>query len=213
MDQGHQRLSSRKLIVEVGELRSEPELAHCGAWHRWGEAAVLSESVLDQNDPKCSKRTFWSKWPYSELDFSIRETKMDQNGPFWSILAWRAPFRSANRTLAIPESQPQWLAILWSHGWNGKEFRQQEANLAIWNSYLSLPPKQKIGVQKNWARESEVGLGCRRFWAWILGVNVFLFGGGPETLEKHGQWMRRKNFAIKIRWETRRQFSKIRQAQ
>ena len=31
---------------------------------------------------KMSKRPFWSKWPYSELDFSIRETKMDQNGPF-----------------------------------------------------------------------------------------------------------------------------------
>ena len=31
---------------------------------------------------------------------------MDQNAPFWSILAWRVhfgPFRSANRTLAIPE--------------------------------------------------------------------------------------------------------------
>ena len=44
--------------------------------------------------PKWSKRPFWSKWPYSELDFSIRETKMDQNGPFWSILAWRGPFWS-----------------------------------------------------------------------------------------------------------------------
>ena len=41
-------------------------------------AAVLSESVLDQNGPTWSKRPFWSKWPYSELDFSIRETKMDQ---------------------------------------------------------------------------------------------------------------------------------------
>ena len=44
---------------------------------------MLSESVLDQNGPKGSKRPFWSKWPYSELDLSIRETKMDQNGPFW----------------------------------------------------------------------------------------------------------------------------------
>ena len=50
-------------------------------------AAVLSESVLDQNGPKWCKRPFWPKCPYSELDFSIRETKMDQNGPFWSILA------------------------------------------------------------------------------------------------------------------------------
>ena len=31
---------------------------------------------------------------------------MDQNGPFWSILAWSGPFGpfwSANRTLAIPD--------------------------------------------------------------------------------------------------------------
>ena len=73
-------------------------------------AAVLSESVLDQNGPKGSKRPFWSKWPYSQLDFSIRETKVDQNGPFWSICPeevhfFFGPFRSANRTLAIPDRQ------------------------------------------------------------------------------------------------------------
>ena len=58
-------------------------------------AAVLSESVLDQNGLN------WSKWPYSEPDFSIRETKMDQNGPFWPKEVHFGPFRSANRTLAI----------------------------------------------------------------------------------------------------------------
>ena len=35
---------------------------------------------LDQNGPKWSKRPFWSKCPYSELDFSIHD------GPKWSIL-------------------------------------------------------------------------------------------------------------------------------
>ena len=66
-------------------------------------AAVLSESVLDQNGPKWSKRPFWSKSPYPEPDFSIRKTKMDQNGPFWPEEVHLGPFRSANHTLAIPE--------------------------------------------------------------------------------------------------------------
>ena len=39
----------------------------------------------------------------SELDFGIRETKMDQNGPFWLEEVRFGPFRSANRTLAIAE--------------------------------------------------------------------------------------------------------------
>ena len=47
-------------------------------------AAVLSESVLDQNGPNDHFGPFW---PYSELEFSIRETKIDQNGPKWTILA------------------------------------------------------------------------------------------------------------------------------
>ena len=37
---------------------------------------------------------------YSELDFSIRETQMDQNGPGEVHFG---PFKSANRTLAIPD--------------------------------------------------------------------------------------------------------------
>ena len=45
-------------------------------------AAVLSESVLDQNGPN---DRFGQSDLNSELDFSIRETKLDQNGPFWSI--------------------------------------------------------------------------------------------------------------------------------
>ena len=44
---------------------------------------VLPESVLEQNGPKWSFWPVWSKLPYSEPDASIRETKMDQNGPFW----------------------------------------------------------------------------------------------------------------------------------
>ena len=68
-----------------------------------GMAAVLSESKMVQNGPKWSKRPFWSKWPYSELDLSIRETKMVYFGPFWPDEVHFGPFRSANRTLAIHE--------------------------------------------------------------------------------------------------------------
>ena len=32
---------------------------------------------------------------------------MDQNGPFWPEEVHFGPFRSANRTLAIPEGRPQ----------------------------------------------------------------------------------------------------------
>ena len=74
-------------------------------------AAVLSESVLDQNGPKWSKRLFWSKWPYSEQDFSIRETRI--LGPFWPILVH---VRSANRTLAIPEQNKGTRGVQASYG-------------------------------------------------------------------------------------------------
>ena len=40
---------------------------------------------------------------YSEPDFGIRETKMDQNGPFWPKEVYFGPFRSANRTLVTPD--------------------------------------------------------------------------------------------------------------
>ena len=49
---------------------------------------------------------YWTKIvvrPYSELDFSIRETKMDHFCPFWPEEVHFGPFRSANRTLAIPD--------------------------------------------------------------------------------------------------------------
>ena len=60
---------------------------------------VLPKGALDQLGPK------WSKLPYSELDFSIRETtKMDQNGPFWPGEVHFGAFKSANRTLATPEA-------------------------------------------------------------------------------------------------------------
>ena len=58
-------------------------------------AAVLPESVLDQNGPRWSIGPFWSKWPYSEPDFSFRETKMDQNGLFWPREVHFGPCRSA----------------------------------------------------------------------------------------------------------------------
>ena len=44
-----------------------------------------------------------SEWPYSEPDFGIHETEMDHFGPFWPKVVYCGPFRSANRTLAMPE--------------------------------------------------------------------------------------------------------------
>ena len=62
--------------------------------------------------PKWSKQPFWSKWPHSELDFSIRETKMVHFGPFWPEEVHFGPFRSANRTPAIPDQQRHLSSIL-----------------------------------------------------------------------------------------------------
>ena len=47
-------------------------------------AAILSESALDQNGPNDH---FGQNGLILNWDFSIRETKMEQNGSFWSILA------------------------------------------------------------------------------------------------------------------------------
>ena len=41
--------------------------------------------------------------PWNSL-LSIRETKMDQNGPFWPKEVYFGPFRSTNRTLTTPEN-------------------------------------------------------------------------------------------------------------
>ena len=38
-----------------------------------------------------------------QTDFSIRKTKMDQNGPFWPEEVHFGPPKSANHTLAIPD--------------------------------------------------------------------------------------------------------------
>ena len=47
--------------------------------------------------------TIWVKMTLCRTGFSIRETKMDQNDPFWPKEVHFGPFRSANRTLAMPE--------------------------------------------------------------------------------------------------------------
>ena len=44
--------------------------------------------VLDQHGPTWSRQAIWSKLPGSEPDFSIHETVMDRNGPFWSGPLW-----------------------------------------------------------------------------------------------------------------------------
>ena len=64
-------------------------------------AAVLSESVLDQNGPKWSKMTILVKMTLFRTGF---QHSRDQNGPFWPEEVHFGPFRSANRTLAIPEN-------------------------------------------------------------------------------------------------------------
>ena len=71
------------------------------------------------------KRPFWSKWPYSELDFNIQWTKMDQSGPFWPI----GPFRSAKCTLAIPELQPKsQLSLEFQSEWSISNRRSRDSN-------------------------------------------------------------------------------------
>ena len=51
---------------------------------------------------------------------------------------------------------------------------------------FGLPHKQKIGVNKGWVRESEIGEECREFGrgSWAC---------GPETLEKQGRELRYRN--------------------
>ena len=44
--------------------------------------------------PKMVKTTILVKIPYSELEFSVRKTKMDQNGPFWVHFGLKRPFWS-----------------------------------------------------------------------------------------------------------------------
>ena len=67
-------------------------------------AAVLSESVLDQNGPNDH---FGQNdlIPNRILAFARPQwTKMVHFGPFWPEEVYFGPFRSANRTLAIPDS-------------------------------------------------------------------------------------------------------------
>ena len=70
---------------------------------------ILSESVLDQNGPKWSKRWFWSKWPFAEPDFSIHKTKTDRNGPFWpKIGGWqKGGFQKGGLADVPPERKPE----------------------------------------------------------------------------------------------------------
>ena len=64
--------------------------------------------IRNLSSPEWSKRPFWSKWPYSELDFSSRETK---NSPFWTeevhlgppTVLWRFLIKIA---AATPEARP-----------------------------------------------------------------------------------------------------------
>ena len=64
-----------------------------------GVTTVLSESVLDQN----GQNDRFGQNDLFQTGFGIRETKMDQNGPFWPKEVYFGPFRSADRTLATPD--------------------------------------------------------------------------------------------------------------
>ena len=84
----------------------EPPKRHSTRWLRTLILGNGRGTVGKCTGPKWSKRPVWSKWPYSELDFSIREpkcTKMVHFGPFWPEEVHFGPFRSANHTLAIPD--------------------------------------------------------------------------------------------------------------
>ena len=66
---------------------------------------MLSESVLDQNDPKWAQNGpndhFGQNGLIPNWFSSICETKMDHFGPFWPEEVYFGPSRSANRALAI----------------------------------------------------------------------------------------------------------------
>ena len=67
----------------------------------YGVAPVLSESALAQN----GANDHFGQNDLFRTGFSIRETKMDHFGPFWPEEVHFGLLRSANRTLAIPDSQ------------------------------------------------------------------------------------------------------------
>ena len=71
-------------------------------------------------------------------------------------------------------------------------------------TYWSPPRKQKVGVKTFWVWESEIGEECRQCWAWIL---AWIFLGGELKSWKTRPTNSQRNFAIKIHWEIRRQFS------
>ena len=76
-------LSPGKNAISRGKI--EKEAFNTRGWPRYCRKVYWTKMV--QNGP--DDHLFGQYWPYSELDFSIRETKADQNGPF----------RSANRTI------------------------------------------------------------------------------------------------------------------
>ena len=85
-----------------------------------GGAATLASVALhfDTKEwPRYCRKVYWTKMVQNgQIDhfgqndlIPIRNFRtgfwhsQDQNGPFWSILVYSGPFRSANRTLATPE--------------------------------------------------------------------------------------------------------------
>ena len=79
------------------------------------------------------------------------------------------------------------------------------------STFLGPPGKQKIGVKKCWARESEIGEKCRQVWGVNFGREFW--GGGPETLEKQGRNIcKQKKMPSKFAENSPAIFHKFRQA-
>ena len=76
--------------------------------------------------------------------------------------------------------------VIWSRG-----ARKNFYKIAVQRGFnLGLPRTKKIGANKFWVRESEIGEECWQVWAWIY--------GGPEALEKQGRNIRHQNLLSKL---------------
>ena len=80
--------------------------------------------------------------------------------------------------------------------------RKQTKTYRIAHTNVGLPQKQKIGVKTNWVEKVKFERNAdnfgREFWEWF-----FFWGGGLKPWRNNS----REQFAGRIRWENRQQFS------
>ena len=88
------------IVTEISKYLPQKKLWTVKIWL----PMVLPEGVLDQRRSKWPRRPSWSKCLCSEPEFSIHDSKVDHNGPFWSEEVKSGPFGSANCTVATPDS-------------------------------------------------------------------------------------------------------------